>query len=765
MTRRISARSLMAVLAFLAALPVVTILHEILILSVASLLSGFVKVGLLARLIRSFVASPVYAQLMVETMGGVRTHGLAIYGWAGHVLHERFPSHFLRPEWTAHGALASAVLADGSTVLSLLITRALVEAVLIILGALLVHVGLQGSTILDVLKTGRRRLRVCVGLGLFVQAQAIWALFQLTHSPALVKLEDTGIGFGLSVLFQLNANQYAWLMTTALPLLIPFVLAVVALIASRIACLLIDTRIADPRAGHWLRSSKDRWLVNGSAASLGVMLLIVGALPFSHGYFGLAKTRLAAKGKLDMTPASPAPAATPLYPVAPVAAFAIPTGASERQAERTPADQPVAERILSDQPTSELAVALAPTPTRTPTSTPTRTPTAARPTAATILRTEGLTATPKPSSTPVASATHTVAPSPTPLPSPTREPTATPRPTGPAVVTLRYSPQGSTLVVNGQDTIVAGMNYNVNYTELADEIKQPRHARDFRILRDAGVNSIVGWGVYDEATLAFAHENDIGVIMPFELDPQGPFEDKNYREQIKAGFREYVQRFKAFPAVWAWNPGGDELMHRMDTEQHRTPDKLQAAADFLVELAAWAYDADPNHVSMIKEPRDWYIPYLDRAIAARRADVLQPDPSRYLIYGVNVYGQPEEIANALQIARRATEEHLQIGFVIGEYGPFGLPRESRPANYALIADVVYQVSPMGGYVYVFGPDQPNPQAPNPYDPLRLMVNEFSLLDIDGAPIDGSFDALVAKWHQVRPRAAAAVTTPTPVVRQ
>jgi hypothetical protein len=84
---------------------------------------------------------------------------------------------------------------------------------------------------------------------------------------------------------------------------------------------------------------------------------------------------------------------------------------------------------------------------------------------------------------------------------------------------------------------------------------------------------------------------------------------------------------------------------------------------------------------------------------------------------------------------------------VGEFAPFGLARSDRSTHYATMWNTVRQVSSIGGFAYVFGPDQPNPKAPNPYDPLRLLVSEFSLVDNEGHPIDGSLDALATLWRQ------------------
>ena len=84
--------------------------------------------------------------------------------------------------------------------------------------------------------------------------------------------------------------------------------------------------------------------------------------------------------------------------------------------------------------------------------------------------------------------------------------------------------------------------------------------------------------------------------------------------------------------------------------------------------------------------------------------------------------------------------------IVGEYAPFGLSRADRANHYAIIWDEVLADTPNGGFAYVFGPDQPNPQSPNPYDPMRLLVNEFSLLDMNLTPVDDTLSTLAARWR-------------------
>ncbi|HEX7588545.1 MAG TPA: hypothetical protein VF478_09545, partial [Anaerolineae bacterium] len=246
--------------------------------------------------------------------------------------------------------------------------------------------------------------------------------------------------------------------------------------------------------------------------------------------------------------------------------------------------------------------------------------------------------------------------------------------------------------MNGQPTIVRGMNYNVNYTHLPDDEQRKLHRRDFQTLSDAGVNVVIGWGIYDAVTLQVAQEFGIGVIMPFELEPDGAFDNQGYRDQIKSGFREYVNRFRDYPAVLGWNPGGDELLYRMRNEQHRTNDKLQTAADLELELVALAHSLDPNHISVVKEPRDWFIKYLDVSFQKYRTQPEFEELSSSLVYGVNVYGHFDDIEMTLLNAKQTLNAQMGLAMMVSEFGPFNSPRADRPANYAGIWDIVSRIS-------------------------------------------------------------------------
>jgi hypothetical protein len=136
------------------------------------------------------------------------------------------------------------------------------------------------------------------------------------------------------------------------------------------------------------------------------------------------------------------------------------------------------------------------------------------------------------------------------------------------------------------------------------------------------------------------------------------------------------------------------------------------------------------------------------------------DLNSSLVYGVNVYGHFDDIEMTLQNARQTLNSQLGLAMMVSEFGPFNSPYADRPANYAGIWDIVSQISNFGGCAYAFGPDQPNPEVANPYDPLTLLPSEYSLVDMNGAPVDDSLAALAVKWLPLTTPALSPSVTPT-----
>lgn len=727
----IQARFLKAAVALVLAFPFLALLQEALVVLISGAIYGLFRSPVVAALAQQMVTSPVHAQLMVDTAGAVQPQGLAVAGLPGAVLHGVLPSLFSDPNLVSPGAWVSAVVARDSSVMGLFLTGALVRVLLIVAGGMLVWRGAEGRPLWELGQSGRPRRLVLAAAGILLQAHAIAGLFQMTRSPGPFDLHDTGIGFALSILWRVEAEQYIWLMDTLLPRLIPSVLAVFGLAQVSLAGRLLDrARLASrvPR-GRPAEGNRSRLMRIALPLSLASLLLLA---PASGSWFGLARTSLVPFQE------SPPEARAPETPLPPYLA-----DPDKPAAEVNLLPAPVEPDLFSpasDSPTGSAEAEIADS---------------ARPTA---VRTEpGRDPAPPArwgSSAGAPAARITPTPNPMPVSAPTLIPPATPLPAGISRTSIAWTPSGLGVTLNDRPTMMVGMNYNADYTTLPLERKRSLHHRDFRTLRDAGINAVIGWGVYDAVTLQVAQEYGVGVIMPFELDPQGPFWDGDFRAKTRGDYRAFVNRFRAMPAVWGWNPGGDELLHRMETEHHRTRDQLQAAADLLLELGELGYLLDPSHVEIIKDARDSYLPYLERSIQAARAQRERPNPSQYLVYAANLYGRPDDVAGALLTARRNVQTRLGVAFLVGEYAPFGLARQDRPTHYGMLWDIVAASSRNGGFAYVYGPDQPNFQGPNPYDPLRLLVNDFSMVDSDGRAVDDTLALLSARWHRASQGAAA-----------
>ncbi|MGB8646752.1 MAG: hypothetical protein WCF84_16040, partial [Anaerolineae bacterium] len=650
-----------ATLAFLAiAFLLLLVLREGLVLLFAGLLAAIARLGIAGDVARLFIASPVHAQLLVDTVGGINTFGLAVRGVAGSWLHSLSPTLFLDAQWVASGAWASAVVAQDSTILSLFLSQTLAQITLLVLGGLLTQRGLRRQRMIPLRQQGSALRLALALLGLVMLGQSLWGLMMLTVGPTAYKLDDMGIGIALSIMGRLDATQYDWLMSWFLPVVIPIALAGIGLAISWGVDRLIEWRLVRAKTRPLQEKGWSRRL------SLGALWLVAIVLVGSAtDYFGLARINLVSTKAptawvhdVDTGPAPVVPAGSDMPDP-----MDTPSAASASSSEQTPLTGGTPDPF-------EFAKGRLPS--------------------GQINASGNLSATLSISST--------------------------------ARMGIISSQGLYRLAVNGRPVTLIGMNYNVNYTALPAETKRKLHERDFRILRDAGVNAVIGWGVYDEVTLQVAQKYSIGVVMPFDLDPTGAFDNPRYRQSVKDAFRVFIDRYRASPGVLAWNPGGDELLHRMEIDQHRTGDKLQPAADFLIELSEMAYTLDPNHISIVKEPRDAYLPYFETSLKKVRGVAGHPNPANYLVYATNIYGRPDELALSLWNARQNVQNRLGVAILVGEYAPFGMARSDRPALYGAIWDICYRTTPNGAFAYVYGPDQPNPQAPNPYDPLRLLVN-------------------------------------------
>jgi len=272
--------------------------------------------------------------------------------------------------------------------------------------------------------------------------------------------------------------------------------------------------------------------------------------------------------------------------------------------------------------------------------------------------------------------------------------------------------------VNGKPERIQGVGYNVMYSALTPEDRAVRIDRDFAQMRAVGINTILGWDQkeFDELTLGKAHENGLGVVMPYHLPPNGEYGNPKYEKNLEEDVKEWVQRFKDHPALRMWGIG-NEVIHGIGPESP----KARAFAKFYVRLADAIHAIDPDHPVI----------YRDAEIRNRGpiCEAFQRD-SRYrpwIVYGGNFF---------TTLMAQTLDDWPQMGMdvplVVSEFAPSGLSPQDRPDGYLrmwlYIAE--HPDSVLGGFAYVWSTNGPEP-----------VDRVFGLVNDDDRPADGSLQAL------------------------
>ncbi len=273
-------------------------------------------------------------------------------------------------------------------------------------------------------------------------------------------------------------------------------------------------------------------------------------------------------------------------------------------------------------------------------------------------------------------------------------------------------------IVNGRPERIQGVGYNVMYAGLALEERAVRLDRDFAQMRSVGINTVLGWDEreFDELTLEKAHENGLGVVMPYDLPPNGDYGDPEYEKRLEDDVKEWVQRHKDHPALRMWGIG-NEVIHAIGPDSR----KARAFGQFYVRLADAVHAIDPDHPVM----------YRDAEILNRGpiCDALQED-GRYrpwFVYGGNFF-------TTLMAHTLDDWPHMgmDVPLVVSEFAPSGLTPEDRPDGYLrmwlYIAE--HPDSVLGGFAYVWSTNGPEP-----------VDRVFGLVNDNNQPADGSLEAL------------------------
>ncbi len=305
---------------------------------------------------------------------------------------------------------------------------------------------------------------------------------------------------------------------------------------------------------------------------------------------------------------------------------------------------------------------------------------------------------------------------------------ADPKAPGPSIVSIQRVPDGSyRYVVNGQARILIGMGYNPIYRQLTDAQRAARYDRDFAMLCQAGVNTILGWDAdkgyqqdkFDQLTLDSASRHDLGVVMPFYLPAEGTYLDPVFLNQLIDQAKAKVMRYKDHPALRMWGVGNEVL----DDMQEAT--MAEPFATFYAWLADVVHALDPNHPVIFRGAEDTHTATM--AEAAGRDGKDRP----WLVFGANIYS--DRLAQMLGAwpSRSFNKPLFVTEFGAEENWPGG-----RAAGYR---DMWRLIRSHPEYVLGGAPYAWTIAGPEPTDP------KWGLMDLNARPADSSFSLLSAEW--------------------
>ena len=206
--------------------------------------------------------------------------------------------------------------------------------------------------------------------------------------------------------------------------------------------------------------------------------------------------------------------------------------------------------------------------------------------------------------------------------------------------------------------------------------------------------------------------------MPYRLPPNGEYGNPVYEQKLESDIKEWVQRFKAFPALRMWGIG-NEVIHGMG-EKPDSP-RAKAFAQFYVKLADAIHAIDPDHPVMYRCAEDVYLGPIKK--------VLQQDGLHrsWLVYGANFFTFRIEKALA-----EWPQKGPDVPLVVSEFAPCGLGQGDRPAGYLRMWRCITQHSNsvLGGFAYVWSTN-----GPEAIDRVMGLVND------NNQPVDGSLWSL------------------------
>jgi hypothetical protein len=306
---------------------------------------------------------------------------------------------------------------------------------------------------------------------------------------------------------------------------------------------------------------------------------------------------------------------------------------------------------------------------------------------------------------------------------------------GPSQVEVVGSAYNYRFLVNGRPQVIRGMGLNTQYTQfMSPEERATRLDADMAAYRELGVNTVLGWdpAEFDTTLMDAAERHGIGVIPPFDLDPQADYTDPQVRQSLHDQVIAWVLRYRDHPALLMWGLG-NEVLHKIvhpawvgqqDPARERN---AEAFSDWLIETADAIHEIDPQHPVTYRSAEDAFVPWVVAALQRRGGG-----PRPWFVWGTNCY--QDYLAHILDSWPLAG---MDSAVWVSEFAPGTLPIPDRPDGFAAMWRTIRSHPDwvLGGAVYAWTRHGPEGVDRN-----------FGLTD-DGVPVDGrSLDMLNALFH-------------------
>lgn len=314
-------------------------------------------------------------------------------------------------------------------------------------------------------------------------------------------------------------------------------------------------------------------------------------------------------------------------------------------------------------------------------------------------------------------------------------PTTPPQAAQPSDVEISGSGYQFQYLVNGQPVTIKGMGLNTQYaSQLSPEARAARLDSDMAALSALGVNTVLGWdpAEFDATLLDAAQRHGIGVVMPFDLDPDADYTDPAVRQQLHDQVLAWVRQYQGYPALRMWGLG-NEVLHKIvhpawvgpqDPQQEL---EAEAFSDWLVQTADDIHALDPQHPVTYRDAEDAFVGWV---VAAVQRDGNVPRP--WFVWGTNCYQ-----SYLGDIVDRWPTSGLASPLWVSEFAPGGMAVPDRPDGFATMWGYITRHPDwvLGGAAYAWTRNGPEGVDRN-----------FGLTD-DGVPVDGrSLDMLNTLFH-------------------